>query len=107
MLPEEFVTLDTRSFDMVKDLQDQLVAEYDSICTDYDTVIARLLENWVGRGADAFRDDATKVKNNIGGIYDILRMMSDTLDDCRALFAEADQANGEMCQNPFAQASEG
>ncbi len=107
MTTEKCITLDTKAFDAVKDLQNQLVADYDKINSDYERIISTLLANWEGRGADAFREDATKVKTNIGGIYDILKIMCDTLDDCRKVFTEADSGNGEFCRSPLSDASSG
>lgn len=103
MTAEKCITLDTKAFDAVKDLKDELKADYDKINDDYDKIISTLLTNWEGRGADAFREDTTKVKTNISGIYDILKTMCDTLDDCREVFAEADNGNGDFCRNPLSE----
>jgi uncharacterized protein YukE len=103
MTAEKCITLDTKAFDAVKDLKDGIVADYDKINADYDKIIRVLLAGWEGKGADAFREDAAKVKTNIGGIYDILKTMCDTLDDCRKVFAEADSGNGEFCRSPFSE----
>ncbi len=94
-------TIDTKAFDAVIDIKDELIREYDRINSDYNEIIQNLLDNWEGRGADAFREDATRVKTNIGGIYDILKTMCDTLTDCRLVFAEADKAVGDYNGNPF------
>jgi WXG100 family type VII secretion target len=98
-----FIALDTKAFNAVRDTTDKLVSEYDKIKTDYDSIVNTLLENWKGRGADAFRDDATKVKTNIGGIYDILKTMCDTLKECEEVFAEKDRALGDYTSNPFSE----
>lgn len=98
---DKCITLDTKAFDAVKDLKDEIITDYDRINSDYDKIITKLLANWKGRGADAFREDATKVKTNIGGIYDILKTMCDTLDDCRKVIAEADSGNGDFCRSPL------
>ncbi len=103
MTAEKCTTLDTKAFDAVKDLKDELVADYNKLKDDYDKIISTLLANWEGKGADAFREDATKVKTNIGGIYDILKTMCDTLDDCRTVFAETDSGNGEFCRKPLSE----
>jgi uncharacterized protein YukE len=85
------------------DTKDKLVRDYDRINSDYENIVSALLGSWKGRGADAFRDDAAKVKTNIGGIYDVLKTMCDTLTDCRAVFAESDRAMGEYNVNPFSE----
>lgn len=96
----EYITLDTRAFDKVLAKKDDLVNEYDAINEEYDRIVSELLKNWEGKGADAFENDAKKVKTNITGIYDILKMMCDTLTDCREIFAECDTALGDFNRNP-------
>lgn len=96
-------TLDTKAFDAVKDEKNKLVSDYNKINTDYEDIVNSLLANWEGRGADSFREDATKVKTNIGGIYDILKTMSDTLTDCRAVIAESDKGMGEYNASPYSE----
>ena len=90
----EFVLIDTSIIDEVISRREYLVKEYDAINTEYDEIVKQLLEQWEGKGADAFRRDAQKVKTNIQGIYDILKIMCDTLEDCKAVIAELDAALG-------------
>ena len=92
--------IDTKAFDAVNEAKDKLIADYDKINSDYNEIVNTLLANWEGKGADAFREDATKLKTNIGGIYDILKTMCDTLTDCRSVIAESDKAMGEYNANP-------
>jgi len=96
-------TIDTKAFDAVMDIKDELVSDYDKLNSEYDRIIETLLSNWQGKGADAFREDATKVKTNIGGIHDILNTMCDTLTDCRSIIAETDTAMGDFNSKPFEQ----
>lgn len=90
-----YVVLDTRAFDAAIAQKDDLIAKYDAINNEYERIVNTLMSNWKGKGANAFRRDAQTVKTNIVGIYDILRVMCDTLTDCRAIFAECDSALGE------------
>ena len=94
--------LDTKAFDRAIEMKEGLLTEYDAINSEYDRIVKTLLGEWEGMGADAFRDDATKVKTNITGIDDILKMMCDTLTDCRDIFREADLALGNFNRNPQA-----
>ena len=77
---ENFV-LDTKAFDVFIAESPNLVQRYNTINTTYDNIVKTLLNDWVGEGADAFRIDAKKVKANITDIYDILKIMCDTLTD--------------------------
>ena len=96
---ENFV-LDTKAFDAFIAERPNLVQRYDTINTTYDDIVKTLLNDWVGEGADAFRIDAKKVKANITGIYDILKIMCDTLTDCRQIFEECDKSLGDYNRNP-------
>ncbi len=95
-----YVILDTKAFDAAISKKEDLINAYDSLNTEYDRIVSTLLNNWKGKGADAFKKDAQTVKTNIVGIYDILKIMCDTLVDCKAIFAECDSALGEYNRNP-------
>lgn len=95
-----YVVLDTRAFDAAIAKKADLIHDYDALNTEYDRIVSTLLANWKGKGAEAFRKDAQTVKTNIVGIYDILRIMCDTLTDCRTVFTECDSALGEYNRNP-------
>ena len=95
-----FVVLDTRAFDAVIEKKEDLITSYAKINEEYDRIVKSLLDNWKGRGADAFQRDAQTVKTNIVGIYDILKIMCDTLTDCRKVFEECDKTLGDFNRNP-------
>lgn len=92
--------LDTRAFDKAISRKQGLIESYTSLNDEYDRIVSTLLVNWQGRGADAFRKDAQTVKTNIVGIFDILKMMCDTLEDIREVFAECDAGLGDYNRNP-------
>jgi len=95
MADQGCICLDSKAFDNAIAKKDELVNTYNQLNDDYDRIVTNLLNNWKGRGADAFAEDARTVKTNIVGIFDILKTMCDTLIDCRAVFAECDTALGE------------
>lgn len=95
-----YVVLDTKAFDAAIARKADLINSYNALNTEYDRIVSALLSNWKGKGASAFKKDALTVKKNIVGIYDILKIMCDTLTDCRAVFAECDSALGEYNRNP-------
>lgn len=96
----EYVVLDTKAFDAFIAQKESLVQRYQDINNTYDNIVKTLLDNWIGEGADAFEIDAKKVKANINGIYDILKMMCDTLTDCKQIFDECDKSLGDLNRNP-------
>ena len=97
-----YVVLDTKAFDQALAKKDTLIQSYNELNQEYDRIVNALLQNWKGRGANAFKKDATTVKTNIVGIFDVLKTMCDTLTDCKAIFAECDSALGEYNRNPNA-----
>ena len=90
-----FVLIDTGIIDQAIGMRGDLLRQYNEINTEYDRIVETLLKNWKGSGAQAFRDDATKVRSNIAGIYDILKIMCDTLEDCKYVIRETDAAIGD------------
>ncbi len=95
MANNEYVVLDTRAFDVAISKRKSIESAYKSINAKYDEIANNLLNNWKGKGATAFQKDAKVVKKNIVSIFDILKTMCDTLEDCRTVFAECDSALGE------------
>lgn len=92
----EYQLLDTRAFDAFIAARLDLIRKYDELVKEYDEIVGTLLENWKGRGALAFREDAQQIRTNITGIRDILTTMCDTLADCRAVFGECDTSLGNV-----------
>ncbi len=100
MEDQGYVTLDTRSFDYALSKKDSLIKAYNDLNNNYDEIVSNLLANWKGKGAEAFKKDAQTVKTNIVGIFEILKIMCDTLTDCKAIFSECDTALGDYNRNP-------
>ena len=90
MADDEYKLLDTRIIDAVIARKNQWLQSYEAISDSYDDAVDRLLHNWQGRGADAFREDTRAVRRNLSAGFDILRTMCDTLSDCREIFSECD-----------------
>lgn len=101
-MAEGLVLLDTRVIDKAIEMCQPLLAEYNAISEKYDTIESALLRNWKGKGADAFKKDSEVVRTNLVGLNDILKTMSDMLQDCRDIFSECDGALKEYNENPSA-----
>ena len=99
MTDNGYVCLDSRAFDRFINQKQDLIRRYNEINRNYDMIVRTLLSSWQGRGANAFARDAFTVKKNITGIFDILRIMCDTLTDCREVFGECDKGLGEYNRN--------
>lgn len=91
MNDDSFVLIDTAKIDEAMAMRDDLLRQYDEVNIMFDEIVEKLLQNWSGSGANAFRADAGTVKTNIGGIYDILKIMCDTLEDCKYVIGETDK----------------
>ena len=99
----EYHCVDTRVIDRCIEQKDSFIRRYDKIVTDYNKIVDRLSANWVGRGADAFINDARVVRTNITGIADILANMVNVLTDIRQVLGEVDHQLGESNRNPDAE----
>lgn len=97
---DDYIVLDTRAFDNALAQKQSLINRYDEINNQFDAIVASLASNWKGRGATAFLKDAQTVKTNIVGIYDIMRIMFDTLTDCKTVFSECDSSLGAFNRSP-------
>lgn len=100
MAGSEYKVLDTGKFDEAIAKKDGLIKQYDELNSTYDKIVKDLESNWKGYGAEAFMADAKTARQNITGIYDILKTMCDTLVDCKAVFEECDKGLGEFNKNP-------
>lgn len=97
----EFRVLDTGKFDDFIGQKDNLIKRYNELSEEYDTIVKNLLENWKGRGAKAFDEDAKAIKMNIAGLHEILNSMCDVLIDCKEVFVECDEALCESNKTAF------
>lgn len=95
-----FICLDTKALDIAIEKKNGLVSLYTELNSDYDRIVNKLMQNWKGKGADAFLNDAQVVKTNIVGIFDILKIMCDTLIDCKEIFKECDVSLGDYNRSP-------
>ena len=71
--------------------RDDILQKYDKINSDYDAIVKKLLDNWKGDGAEAF---------DLTGVYEILKIMCDTLQDCLSVFQECNAGLEEYNRNP-------
>lgn len=103
MADDTFKKLDTKSFDEFFKNKEHFISKYDAINSSYDRIVNNLLENWKGKGADAFKNDAQRIKTNVGTIYDTLQDMFNTLTDCYNVIKECDTSMGEFNKDPSKQ----
>lgn len=87
--------LDTRAFDSFINEKSKFINQYAEITKSYDAARKALLDNWKGRGADAFAKDSDLVRKNIGEIGTMLSSMCNIIEDCKKVFLEADSKLGK------------
>ena len=103
MLDIRYQLLDSRAFDEFLSSKDEILSTYAHLNNDYERIRRTLLADWEGRGADAFSSDSSKVRTNLNGIYEILKLMCDTLTDCRLIFEACDSSLGDGNREAFQQ----
>ena len=97
---QTYNVLDTKKIQSAISMREGILTKYDKINSEYDRIVKTLLENWKGSGAEAFEKDAKNVKTNLTGVYEILKIMCDTLTDCVSVFQECDAGLGGYNRNP-------
>ena len=85
---DEYVLLDTGIIRNAISRKAEFLKRYDDLRDEYVRIVKELSENW------------KKVQKKIGSIYDILKTMSDTIDDCITVFSECDTSLGKYNENP-------
>lgn len=95
---QDYKLLDTSKFEGFLSKSSEWNNEYKRIQDQYDEIVKFLESNWKGRGADAFVDDAKKIKTNIVGIGDALKTMCDILSDCEDILSSSDTSIGKLNQ---------
>ncbi len=94
----DYHCIDTRVMDRCIAKKDNFIRRYDQINSKYAEILKKM--EWQGEGADAFFDDANKVRTNLKGIGDILANMCNVLVEIRAVIEETDKGLGECNRNP-------
>ena len=99
----EYRVIDTSKFDAVMDMRYDLIRRYNDINTRYHDIVNTLSSDWEGKGADAFNNDAVRVKENLGGVCEMLTMMCNMLLDCRTIVQESDSCMGNTIRESTAE----
>ena len=98
MADSEYVCIDSRAMRKCKEKKQDFINRYNAISVRYDWIVRDLSENWQGEAAELFLADASVIRNNIGGIADILSMMCSTIDDVITAFSQTDASLGEFAR---------
>ncbi|MDR1960701.1 MAG: WXG100 family type VII secretion target [Gracilibacteraceae bacterium] len=82
--------LDTVNFDPTITAYASHIIKYEEIVRGMDSAVITLLQNWQGKGRNAFEEDSKQVRQNLQDIREIMENIRDALDNARNLYQEAD-----------------
>ncbi|MCM1534913.1 MAG: hypothetical protein NC126_03200 [Clostridium sp.] len=97
----EFISADISKIAKFESDSVEAIAEFNSIKDKFESINATLLGKWQGEGADAYRNEAAHILENIGGIKDILDSINNSVvKDIKNNYLELDNALGEFNRDP-------
>ena len=97
----DFVSADIGIVEKFALKSQEMVTEFNSIKTEFETINNNLLGIWKGAGADAYKYETDHILENIGGIKDILDSINNgVLNDIKDNYNQLDQELGEFNRNP-------
>ena len=94
-MSNEYIKVDTKLLDEAISKRVDILNKYNEINDELNSIVDELLANWQGQGAEAFQKDVKIVKRNISGIFDVLKNLCDTIEDCKYIISEKDTALGD------------
>lgn len=87
---ENVTHLDTVNFNDIISAFSNYISQFDSIVHEINSTADRLIENWKGRGCNAFEKDCRQVQINLKDISDIMYDLRDALIDAHAEYIKTD-----------------
>ena len=97
----EFVSADISKITKFESGSAEVIAEFNSIRDEFDSINSTLLGKWRGEGANAYRNETDHILENIGGIKEILDSINNSVvKDIKDSYLELDNALCEFNRNP-------
>lgn len=101
MAGSKFVSADTTAIAKFMTDSAEVIKEFDSIKTEFNTINETLLKKWKGDGADAYKYETDHILENIGGIKDVLDGINNSaVKSIRDEYSKLDEELGAFNQNP-------
>lgn len=97
----EFVSADITAIAKFMEDSAEVIKEFDSIKSEFNTINETLLKKWKGEGADAYKYETDHILENIGGIKDVLDAINNSaVKSIREEYSKLDEELGEFNKNP-------
>ncbi len=84
--------LDTKSFSDTYTAYANYVKQFEALVGEVNKICKNMVDNWKGKGRDAFEKDYKQVQVNLKDISDIMYDIRDALIDAHAEYIKADAA---------------
>ncbi len=96
-----FVSADITAIAKFMEDSAEVIKEFDSIKSEFNTINETLLKKWKGEGADAYKYETDHILENIGGIKDVLDAINNSaVKSIREEYSKLDEELGEFNKNP-------
>lgn len=92
MADENVRKLDTSSFNETISQYAAEIKKFETIVKNVNAAADRAIDNWKGKGRDAFEVDCRQVQTNLKDISDIMYEMRDALIEAHAEYMKTDEA---------------
>ena len=97
----DFVSADIEIVEQFASKSKEMITEFNSFKTRFESINSTLLNIWKGAGADAYKYETDHILENIGGIKDILDSINNSvLNDIKDNYNQLDQELGDFNRNP-------
>jgi len=84
--------LDTANFNATMSAYTNYIRQFESIASGVNTAAGTMVDNWKGKGRNAFEKDYRQVQLNLKDITDIMYDLRDALIDAHAEYMKTDSA---------------
>ncbi len=84
--------LDTVSFNSTINDYARYITEFEGIVSEVSRITDRMINNWEGKGKEAFEKDSKQVRLNLKDVSDIMYDLRDALANAHAEYMKADDS---------------
>lgn len=101
MAGSKFNSADIAAIARFMDQSPDVIRDFESIKTRFNSINEELLKVWEGDGADAYKYETDHILENIGGIKDVLDGINNSaIKSIRDEYSKLDEELGEFNRNP-------
>lgn len=101
MADEAFISADIEKLVRFEKESEEVIKEFDSIKTEFESINSSLLSKWKGVGADAYKDESDHILEKIGGVEDILKGINEgVVKDIKDCYMKLDEQLAQFNRNP-------